>query len=469
MSKYASKKFQCPFCPVEVKDQFSHENKFVAHLNTVHSANIATSEDLEQYYIDHVLSGVRPTCKCGCGTPTKFYGWKNGFPTPFLRGHNALEQGNFTNPDKIKELVKKRAEGYTSGRLTIWNKNKKMSPIDSSVQEHLSPIIDIDIVNPDPTRIYFPETDSVDKRAYKKQKTTIARIMRDDIDPEAYLKQDNIARAEIVDYVQLLGFEVHTNIIDIIPDVNLEIWIPSKNLAIDYVGFYWKSDPKLNNKTYHQDKFEACSKENVSLYMIYEDEWRDKKELVKTMIRHRLGLSKEVYHARSLTVKQLSVQERSRFFDKSHLEGDVNSHIAFGLVTADNEVVAAMSLRRAFHRQYQEYYEVGRSACKQDAVVHGWIGKLTKRCFEYAKSAGKKGLVTYVDSRVGIGKAYELAGFVVAKESTGPRLWWTDFTNKFNRFQFKADLPNGKNQAQVCEEAGVVALFGMGNKLLKME
>lgn len=467
---YSIKQFKCPLCDVsEQTDDFAHESKFIRHLSQRHNIHIADPKQFEQLYIDTFLKGVRPTCKCGCSAEVKFYGWKLGFMTPYLRGHNALTQGNFTNPDRVKQNVEKRREGYKTGRIKIWNKGqiKPKQPNQELIKDDPKPLkavpistIDLDI---DDVMIEGTVHEQVQHR------TMLKLDKMHSINMALAVQNKELVVDDIAQYVASLGFEVKRNVEDIVPGHVIDIFVPEKNFAIDYTNFYLRCEPRLKNKSFFQERYDAAQRAGIGIFMMYEDEWREKRELLCAMIRHRLGLSKSVYHGRKLELRKLTVRERQLALDSSHLEGDVNSRAAFGLVTPEGEVVAAMSVRRAFHKRYKEFYEIGRSACRPDTVVHGWIGRLVKACYDFAISEGKQGLVTYVDSRVGNGKAYISAGFELTKDSTGPRLWWTDYHDKFNRFQYKADLPNGKSQAQVCDEAGVVALFGMGNKLLKME
>jgi hypothetical protein len=280
---------------------------------------------------------------------------------------------------------------------------------------------------------------------------------------------ESLFKKEILDFVRSCGVEAQYDVAGVVPEYNVDVWVPEFKLAIECNNFYWHCETQITDKSYHQKKLEACQKGDICLFMIYEDEWRDKQDLIKDMIKHRVHQVTDTYFARKLEMRKLTVAERKEFFTASHLEGDVNSTVAFGLIDPNGRVVAAQSLRRAFHKRYKEFFEIGRSASRPTCHVNGWIGKLTKACFEYAVENGKQGLVTYVDSRVGEGKAYLEAGFEVSNKSTGPRLWWTDFVNKFNRFQFKADLPNGRNQKQVVIDAGVVALWGVSNKLMTMK
>lgn len=272
---------------------------------------------------------------------------------------------------------------------------------------------------------------------------------------------------EILEYVRSLGVATISGDRTVIAPKELDIWIPEHNLAIEYNGLYWHSSEMKTDQKYHQQKVAACSSVGVRLLSVYEDEWRDKRQLVEAMIKHRLGLVTNKFHARKLSIVELTNTQASDFFDHNHLEGHVRASIIYGLVQHD-QLVAAMSLRTPFHKQYQGMYEVARSCVAANCVAMGWIGKLTSACLKYAKTNGKRGLMTYVDNRVGSGFGYKEAGWKLIKSDTGPRFWWTDFINRYNRFKIKANSANGITQAQAACEAGVVPIWGCSNSLYEI-
>jgi very-short-patch-repair endonuclease len=76
----------------------------------------------EQTYIDYVLNGVKPKCKCGCGDMTKFLGIDLGF-RDYKRGHSSRINNNWGhNPDVIKKSHETQKKLYSEGKLKIWNK-----------------------------------------------------------------------------------------------------------------------------------------------------------------------------------------------------------------------------------------------------------------------------------------------------------------------------------------------------------
>lgn len=276
--------------------------------------------------------------------------------------------------------------------------------------------------------------------------------------------KDSKAQLEVFDFVKSLGVEALLSDRTAISPKELDVFVPAHKLGVEYNGLYYHSSARID-KYRHQRKANACTAAGIKLFSIYEDEWRDNRPLIESMLRHRLGMPTEKLQARKMQVRELTSKETEAFFNANHLEGHARASIAFGLADKDGRIVAAMSLRTAFHKKYADYYEVARSAPLAGVAIAGWLGKLTKACVAWAKEHRRNGLVTYVDSRVGEGTGYQLAGWKLVKSSTTPRFWWTDGTYRFNRFQFKADKSRGMTQAQVAQEAGVSVICGCANSL----
>lgn len=74
----------------------------------------------------------------------------------------------------------------------------------------------------------------------------------------------------------------------------LDIYIPEFNLGIEFNELYWHSEFQ-KSKNYHLDKKLHFQKLNISLFQIWEDDWLYKKDIVKEMIKNRLGLSNELH------------------------------------------------------------------------------------------------------------------------------------------------------------------------------
>lgn len=276
------------------------------------------------------------------------------------------------------------------------------------------------------------------------------------------------AELEIFEYVQSFGFETLSGDREQISPKELDVFVPKRRFAIEFNGLYWHSEAMHPDPIKHQQrKVEACRDRRIDLMSVFEDDWRDKQDIVKAMISHRMGESRR-FQARKLRLGIVDKKASMLFFDENHLDGNVRSEVTFGLF-AGEVLVSAMSLRKPFHRVHKEYREVARSCCLRGVSVAGWLGRLSKACLSYSTENGSKGIITYVDSRVGDGWGYKTSGWRLMKLDTGPRFWWTDFVNRFDRFSVRADRTNNVTQKQVADEAGVVRIFGSSNSMWIME
>jgi hypothetical protein len=542
-------RIKCPNCSVD----FGQELRFLDHLTDVHGI-----DDHEQLYVNVVLNGIKPTCNCGCNEDVSWSGWKKGYTSKFKRGHNAIVDSVYLNPQKQAEFAKKRHEGYASGQYSTWNKgltketSEKVATTAKKISSSLKDgyksgtIIDWHIKDPgaataaatkmsDTKKKKFQsgELSSWNKGLTKESDERVAsvsniiknqfeaghvipskRLSSDEFlslilkqktfslvsDPSTYknkyvkfdfkcntcgkISKKNLmmiksvpvcfnchpkeskAQIEIYDYVRSLAPDAVLSDRTVISPKEIDVFVPSKKFGIEYDGLYWHSEIIDSDKKRSQKKHDAALNAGIKLLHIFEDEWRDKQELVKSMIAYRLGTSSKVIGARKCEVKVLTVQQRKQFMNANHLENDCNSSASWGLFY-NGELVSALSLRRPFHARYRDAYEVGRFCNLMNITVPGALSKLLKVAIAWAKSKGAARLLSYVDLRIGDGSGYEKAGFKLISSSS-PRFWWTDYKNRLNRFAVKADASSGLTQIDAAKNAGVVAIWGCGNQILEL-
>lgn len=100
----------------ECNREFESLDSLRRHRSQKHKINA------EQTYIDYVLNGLDPKCKCGCGEQPKYLGIDAGF-REYKLGHAARVNNNWGHNkkalDKSHETQKRM---YKNGDLVIWNK-----------------------------------------------------------------------------------------------------------------------------------------------------------------------------------------------------------------------------------------------------------------------------------------------------------------------------------------------------------
>ena len=78
----------------------------------------------------------------------------------------------------------------------------------------------------------------------------------------------------------------------VLSGLELDIYIPSKQIAIEYNGLRWHSEEFGKDKWYHLNKTLMCEEKNINLIHIFEDEYLKNKELVLNKISHILKVKK---------------------------------------------------------------------------------------------------------------------------------------------------------------------------------
>lgn len=273
------------------------------------------------------------------------------------------------------------------------------------------------------------------------------------------------AQGEITNFISSLGVEAVRNDRSRLSGIELDTLVPSRNFAVEYNGLYWHCDLHKSSM-YHENKSRAAREVGITLFHVFEDDWRDRRGIVESMITHRLGLTPRKVGSRSLSLAKLDRVTRESFFNENHIDGDVAATVAWGLFLG-TELLAAMSVRKPFHRFHSDHYEVARFCTKKMVHVHGALQKLTSVGLEFSKANEKQGLITYVDTRFGTGKGYESSGYERINV-TPPRFWWTDFDSRFNRFKFRADPTRNMSETDVASEMGVVKIWGCSNYVYKV-
>jgi len=225
---------------------------------------------------------------------------------------------------------------------------------------------------------------------------------------------------EIKEYIENLGFEVIHG--DRHLGFELDLYIPEKNLAIEYNGIYWHSsgskgaDEKA--KTQHLKKTEACEKNGMHLLHIFENEWLDNSDLWKSVICQKLGKSQRIY-ARKCHVGEIPKKAADAFMKANHLQGTVGHKYSIGLYH-NNILVSVITLGAARYDKTCKF-ELLRMAHLKGYSVVGGFSKMIK----FFQLRHKGSILSYANRRWSIGNVYTKTGFKQLR-ITGPCYYYVD-------------------------------------------
>jgi hypothetical protein len=237
-------------------------------------------------------------------------------------------------------------------------------------------------------------------------------------------------------FITSLGLTFDLNTRKIISPLELDVFIPSHNIAIEFDGLYWHSElHKPSN--YHLNKTELCEKQGIQLIHIFEDEWRDKRDIIKSRLKNILGLTNNKIFGRKTQIKEVNSIDAKEFLNKNHIQGNVNSSIKIGLYL-NNELVSLMTFgkgRIALGGDSNQY-ELLRFCNKLDTSVIGGADKLLKY---FIKTYKPKDIISYADRRWSQGDLYEKLGFDNTHNSS-PNYWYIINNKRKYRFGFRKSI-----------------------------
>jgi len=212
----------------------------------------------------------------------------------------------------------------------------------------------------------------------------------------------------------------------------LDFYLPDKNLAIEFDGLYWHGELQGRHKYYHLDKTLRCLKENIQLIHIFEDEWVNKQEIVKSILLNKLGLITNKIFARECYIKEINKSDAEKFLNENHLQGFINGkHIG---LFHNNVLMSLLTMGKPrFNKKYE--WEILRFCNKNYCLVVGALSKLLKY---FVTEYNVRSVISYVDLRYGLGTSYMKIGFEFLKV-TEPNYYYFLKSQlvRFNRLSFQ--------------------------------
>jgi very-short-patch-repair endonuclease len=219
--------------------------------------------------------------------------------------------------------------------------------------------------------------------------------------------------------------------------------IDDTNILIETDGLYWHSDIIIAESTHHARKRNTYINNGYLPLFFREDEIYNKPEVVKSIIRNKLGQSNRIY-ARDCQLVQKEKGVGHDFVAQNHLMGR-GKNVNFTL-EKDGEILSCLTLKRVNDKMY----EISRFCHKCNHSVIGGFSRLVK----FAQNRLEmEELFTFIDLRYGGGQYLLDLGFEHVSERISFK--WTDFKNTYHRMRFPSNngYKNGLFKIYDCGQA----------------
>lgn len=217
--------------------------------------------------------------------------------------------------------------------------------------------------------------------------------------------------------------------------LELDTYIPSKKLAIEYCGLGWHGQLHLGEKARlkHYKKLQACEKMGIRLVTIFSDEYIQRPEVVKSYLKTILGAPLQRLGARECELLRVDSGIAFDFQEKNHVQGGRHG-LAYAL-KHDGKVVAAATFARL---RIKGQWEMVRYCVASGLSIPGGLARILKKFIE-EQTPSK--IVSFSDRRWSLGKIYESHGFRRVSTSR-PSYWYFRRGHqelRYHKFGFRKD------------------------------
>ena len=255
----------------------------------------------------------------------------------------------------------------------------------------------------------------------------------------------------------------------LVENKEIDIYVPSIKLGIEYNGLRWHSEIFGKDRSYHINKLNECNKQGIKLVQIFEDEWINHREICESKLKQICGLnSKPKIFARKCELHKINDKnEAYEFLDKNHIQGRTGFTIAIGAYFNRN-LVGVMT----FKREKEGYWDLNRFATDINHLCIGVGGKLFKYFTEHydfkeVKSFADRRWTTNPTDNLYIKLGFELDSYIE------PTYWYYNQKNnpykRFHKFGFRKQhlhkqygLPLTMTEREMTESLGYTRIWDCG-------
>lgn len=271
---------------------------------------------------------------------------------------------------------------------------------------------------------------------------------------------------ELKEFVQSLGLTAESGYIGGKNPKQLDIKIKELGIALEFNGAYWHSECNKNmHKNYHKDKMIAAKEQGYKLIQIFDFEWENRQNQVKSFLKSALGKNTRVIFGRNTKIEELEKKEANEFLKKYHILGKCNYIKAFGL-KFDNELLCLITIGK-HHRNNTEFV-LSRFVGKEDINVIGGLSKLTSHA---VKEFGE--LTTWIDLRFSDGENWLNNGWELIIKLLPDYFYFDksthDIISKQSRRKGKMNTPEGMTEREHAYNDGLRRIYDCGKLKLKFK
>jgi hypothetical protein len=272
--------------------------------------------------------------------------------------------------------------------------------------------------------------------------------------------------ASLLSWVLSLGLEAskkHFRNADGTFSHELDVYIPSLKLAVEYNGLYYHSEERVKRR-YHLDKTDFCKSLGIRLIHVWEHDWLKRNQQVKNFLKSALGKNQIKIGARKTEARIISSQESAAFLEQNHIQGRApKGSIGVGLFH-EGALVSVASFGKPHRQNHGNQVYLNRFASKEGVNVAGGLTKLTRFFFKSNPEVSE--IYTYVHRTLSDGESYSKAGWKLVKTSKPDYFYFNKNSHKVyskqSRKKSSAKTPEGMTESEHARKDNLLRVWDCG-------
>lgn len=238
------------------------------------------------------------------------------------------------------------------------------------------------------------------------------------IDNETVAGGESLAEIELREWMSTVSGMIFTKTRKFIPPQEIDIWSEHSPIAIEYCGLYWHSEANLSEKNYHLNKMISVENKGKQLITIFEHEWLERNDVVKSILKTKLGKNGCVIFARKCQIVEiLDLKQVRTFLNEHHLQKSPNKIVLAVGIFDGKDLLGIMSFG-PHHRQksiYNRNIVLNRLVFRKETTVVGGASRMFKFAKDILRHQNYQNIISWSDNRWSNGDVYGKMGFVMSK------------------------------------------------------
>ena len=237
-----------------------------------------------------------------------------------------------------------------------------------------------------------------------------------------------------------------------------DVFLPGKNLLIEVNGLRWHSMDGARERD--ASKYKIAKGHGFSFMSFFEDEVCEKPEIVRNILRNRIGTSRSTsLRPSSCEIATVRSSDVTDLYDSHHYIGRCNSRFNYA-ITHEGKIIGCMSFRLPSRQNCKHEYEVSRMVMDPKFRVHGIWSKILK---SFVREHNPRSVVTYSDNRLFEGSVYGRIGFSYDGDVSSD-YYWVKGKNRYHKSGFRKPESCDVAESVLRTSEGYSKIWDLGKK-----